>query len=161
MHPPPHPLQPSSCLATPHPSCVLHHLPLLRPPSLPLPSPCSSSFLFFIMCILFLFFFLFFFHFSFFLFLPLPPYSLLFPSSVDLELPLFSSSSCTSPIVPFPHRFLSFPSSFSPFSSFPLFLRIIFFFFLLLLISNFLLFLLFPLCHHEQFFSSSSSFPPP
>src|SRR6218665_3030587 len=29
MHPPPHPLQPSSCLATPHPSCLLQTLPSL------------------------------------------------------------------------------------------------------------------------------------
>src|SRR6218665_1284316 len=197
MHPPTHPLQPSSCLATLHPFCLLHHLPLLRPPSLPLPSPCSSSSPFFLLIlflfhllltlnfplfILFLFFFLFFFHFSFFLFPPLPPYSLLFSSSVDLELPLFSSSSCISspsfffltsslaflPLSLLSHLYpprslslLSFRFWSSSSSSFPLFLLIIFFFFLLLFISNFLLFLLFPLCHHEQFFPSSSSSPPP
>src|SRR6218665_1581107 len=97
MHPPPHPLQPSSCLTTPRPSCLLQPLPPLY--SHPLNS--SSSFvthhftLFNFLLLLILFFLLqplpplqlSYFH-LFILFPPLPSYSLLSPSSFDLERPL-------------------------------------------------------------------------
>src|SRR6218665_3634223 len=96
MHPPPHPLQPSSCLATLHPSCLHRHLPLLRPPSLPLPSPCSSSFPFFLL-ILLLFLLLLTLNFPLFILFPrlqhVHPLSLLLPFLLPLLLlflsPLF------------------------------------------------------------------------
>src|SRR6218665_27167 len=107
MHPP---LQPSSFLTTPHPSCLLQPLPpLYSPPLNPSSSFLTHRFTLFnfllLLLILFLFlqplpplqlsYFLFFILFS-----SLPPYSLLFPSAFDLELPLVltlsSSSSWTS-----------------------------------------------------------------
>src|SRR6218665_176831 len=103
MHPPPHPLQPSSCLATPHPSCLLHHLPLLRPPSLSLHSPCSSSFPFFL---LILFLFLLLLTLNFLLFIPFPLLHYVHPLLLPFLLPLL--------LLPFP------PSS-SLFSSFSFF----------------------------------------
>src|SRR6218665_284296 len=101
MHPP---LQPSSFLTTPHPSCLLQPLPpLYSPPLNPSSSFVTHRFTIFnfllLLLILFLLLQLSLFLF-FILFPPLPPYSLLFPSSFDLKLPLVptlsSSSSWTS-----------------------------------------------------------------
>src|SRR6218665_121519 len=103
MHPPPHPLRPSYCLTTPHPSCLLQPLPPLYyhplDPSSSFVRHCFTFFNFLLLLILFPFLQplppLQLSYFLFFVFPPFPPYFLLLPS-FDLVHPLVLTLSSSS-----------------------------------------------------------------